>query len=487
MRDCFDDGVFFVPLAPITNPDLVAPTIMQTLGLKESSRQSPVDHLSDYLRDKLMLLVLDNLEQVIAAAPMIARLLAACPLLKILATSRIALRVRAERQFPVPPLALPDLTRLPAVEELSHYSALALFAERAQAVLPDLALTAENGEAIARICHRLDGLPLAIELIAARVKLLSPAEILHRLGGRFLLQSDGLRDIDERQRTLENAIEWSYNLLTTEERTLFTRLAVFVGGWTLEAAEAVCLVKDEGGRMKNEGTLRAMKDQDHFSEILDRLTSLVNKSLIVRHEEMGESRFAMLETIRAYALECLETSGETQAARRRHAAFFAGWAEQVEQKLRGAEQMAWLKRLEKELDNLRAVLSWSLERDGTDADLGLRLFSALRGFWLMADHQAEAFRWLYKILDKSRSSHSVTIKAKALGTVCVLLDWRGDADPAAAAARESLALYRHVQDKHGIAWALRDLGDVLSSEDCVQATELLEQSLALFQELLSFD
>jgi len=232
-RDRFDDGVFHVALAPITDPDLVAPTIVQTLGLEESSRQSPVEHLGEYLRDKLILLVLDNLEQVVAVAPMIARLLIACPWLKILATSRTALRVRAERQYHVPPLGLPDLARLPRSAELAQYPALALFVERAQAVQPDFNLTEANAATVARLCHRLDGLPLAIELVAARVRLLPPAEILCRLGGRFLLQSDGLRDIDERQRTLQNAIEWSYNLLTPEEQTLFARLAVFVGGWTL--------------------------------------------------------------------------------------------------------------------------------------------------------------------------------------------------------------------------------------------------------------
>ena len=240
VRDCFDDGVFFVALAPITDPALVAPTIIQTFGFYESKRLSPLDHLCDHLRDKIMLLVLDNLEQVIAVAPMIARLLAACPFLKILVTSRIALRVRAERQFHVPPLGLPDPAHSLQLPALSQCPALALFVERAQAVQPDFSLTEANAATVAHLCHRLDGLPLAIELIAARVRLLPPAEILGRLGGRFLLQSDGLRDIDERQRTLKNAIEWSYNLLTHDEQTLFARLAVFVGGWTVDAAESVC-------------------------------------------------------------------------------------------------------------------------------------------------------------------------------------------------------------------------------------------------------
>jgi len=382
VRDHFEDGVFFIELASIADPELVAPTIIQVLGLEESGRQSPLDHLSDYMRDKLMLLVLDNLEQVIAAAPVMAKLLAACPLLKVLATSRVALRVRAERQYHVPPLGLPDPTRLPQPPELLQYPALALFVERAQAVQPDFYLTEANAATVAHLCHRLDGLPLAIELIAARVRLLSPAEILHRLRGRFLLQSDGLRDIDERQRTLKNAIEWSYNLLAGDEQTLFARLAVFVGGWTLDMAESVCGNEASG----------------LTTPVLDLLALLVNKSLVVQHEINGESRFALLETIREYALEQLAAlqNGEAETIRRRHATYYLRLAEAARSQLTSTQQVRWLDRLENEHGNLRAALGWALESG--NMIIAAQLGGALWHFWAMHGHLSEGCRWLERTL-----------------------------------------------------------------------------------------
>ncbi len=228
--DCFEDGVFFVALAPVSDPDLVTPAVAQVLGLKETTDQAPLDRLTHFLRDKVMLLVLDNFEQIIDAAPVVARLLSACPLLKLLVTSRMALRIRAERQYLVPPLTVPDLNRLPPIEQLRHIPAIALFVDRAEAVNPDFALTGVNARSVALICQRLDGLPLAIELIAARTALMSPSSLLDRLHGDLLLRSDGLRDSDTRQKTLFNALEWSYHLLTCSEQAWFARLGIFVGG-----------------------------------------------------------------------------------------------------------------------------------------------------------------------------------------------------------------------------------------------------------------
>jgi len=476
VRNCFDDGVFLVELAPITDPDLVIPTINQALQIKAIGSQPPIERLTHHLRDKLTLLVLDNLEQVIAAAPVVAKLLAACPLLKILATSRVALRVRAERQFAVPPLALPDLTRQPKIEELSHYSALALFIERAQAVKPDFHLTEGNASDVARICHRLDGLPLAIELIAARAKSLSPAEILARLGGRFLLQSDGLRDIDERQRTLKNAIEWSYNLLTKEEQALFTRLAVFVGGWTLEAAEAVCLMKDESGKRQDEGPV---------SEVLDRLTSLINKNLVLRHEVNGESRFAMLETIREYALAWLARSGEEEAVRRRHAAHYLRLAGAAEPKLIGTQQATWLDRLEREYGNLRAALEWAL--NCAEVTLSAQFCGMLWHFWAMRGHLDEGRRWLERtrrLGTEGGAGLLPSVHAMLLNGEGSLAYYQGDHTAAQSLFAQALALAREAGDKWGMAFALDGLGAQATSQgDYDRASAFSEQSLALSREI----
>jgi predicted ATPase/DNA-binding XRE family transcriptional regulator len=469
IHDCFDDGVFFVPLASITSPELVPPTILQTLGLKESGRQSPLDHLSDYLSDKLLLLVLDNLEQVIAVAPMIAKLLAACPLLKILATSRVALRVRAERQFHVPPLSLPDPTHLPPLQELKQYPALALFVERAQAVQPDFSLTEANAATVAHLCHRLDGLPLAIELVAARVRLLSPAEILRRLGGRFLLQSNGLRDIDERQRTLHNAIEWSYNLLTGDEQMLFVRLAVFVGGWTLAAAESVCGNGASG----------------LTTPVLDLLAWLVNKSLVVQREINGESRFTMLETIREYALECLARSGEEETIHRRHAAHYLRLAGAAEPELIGMQQATWLDRLEREYGNLRAALEWAL--DSSDVATAAQLCGSLWHFWAMRGHLDEGRRWLEHTLRLGTEGGAgllPSVRAMLLNGEGSLAYYQGDHAAAQLLFEQGLALAQEAGDKWGMAFALDGLGAQATSRgDYDRASAFSEQSLTLSREI----
>src|SRR5215211_4869243 len=328
LLDEFQDGVFFVPLATVTDPQLVVSAVMGTLGVRETGDLSLVETLKRYLRDKQMLLVLDNFEQVLAAAPVVTELLEA-PRLKVLTTSRTALRLYGEQEYAVPPLAVPDTGRLPEPEALSHYDAVKLFIERAEAAKADFSITNENAPAVAEICARLDGLPLAIELAAARVKLLPPRAMLGRLGRRLKLLSGGARDLPERQRTLRGAIEWSHNLLDEGEKTLFARLAIFSGGRTLEAIEAVC---DAQG--------------DLPMDAFDGVSSLVDKSLLTQEEGPdGEPRFVMLETIHEYAREKLRESGEAEEIARVHAEYFLALAEEAEPQLTGPEQVEWMERL----------------------------------------------------------------------------------------------------------------------------------------------
>ena len=346
LSDRFADGVFFVNLAPINDAELVVPTIAETLGIREGADQSLYEHLKLGLRQKQMLLVLDNFEQVVSAAVQVVDLLAACPRLKAMVTSREVLHVQAEREFAVLPLPLPDLTHLPDLAALSHYAAVALFISRAQAVKPEFQMTTANAHAIAEICARLDGLPLAIELAAARIKLLAPQALLTRLGQGLDVLTSASRDVPTRQQTLRNTIAWSYQLLDTEEQRLFRRLAVFVGGCTLEAIEAVCTALDE-----------------RAERVLDTVALLIDKSLLLQAEQAGEEpRFVMLETIREYGLECLTANREREAVRHAHAAYYVALAEKAEPKLRGPQQAVWFDRLEREQDNLRAGLHWLLER-----------------------------------------------------------------------------------------------------------------------------
>src|SRR5262249_13134958 len=340
----FESGVFFVPLAAIRDPALVASSIARTLGIQEKASQVLLDSLKESLQDKQMLLVLDNFEQVVAAAPLMAEVLATCPHLKCLVTSRVVLRLSGEHEFPVPPLELPDPTRLPAVDALSQYAAVELFIQRALAVRPDFQVDNDNAPAVAEICVRLDGLPLAIELAAARIKLFSPQAILARLGRRLELLRGGARDMPDRHQTLRHAIAWSYDLLEADEQRLFRRLAVFARGCTLEAVEAVCQAVHDSAVSPGQSL-----------EVLDGVASLLDKSLLHQQEQAsGEPRFRMLETIREYGLECLTASGEEPAARRAHADYYLALVEAAEPALTGPEQATWLERLEAEHDNLRA-------------------------------------------------------------------------------------------------------------------------------------
>src|SRR5947207_2472913 len=378
LSDRFADGVFFVNLAPVSDPALVVPTIAQTLDIREGSGQPLLEHVKQELQPKHMLLLLDNFEQVVTAGVQLVDVLAAGRQLKILVTSREVLHVHAEHEVPVPPLALPDPGHLPHLAALSHYAAVALFLQRAQAVQPDFQITNANARAIAEICVRLDGLPLAIELAAARMKLFPPQGLLARLDQRLSVLTGTSRDVPTRQQTLHNTISWSYNLLDAAEQRLFRRLSVFVGSCTLEAVEAVCADVSDGGEA---------------GQVLDRVASLIDKSLLQQTEQEGqEPRLVMLETIREYGLECLHVNGEMEAAQQGHAEYYLRLSEQAEPELVGSRQAMWLERLEWEHENLRAVMQWSLEQaegergDARTRQIALRLGGALRQFWYMRSY-----------------------------------------------------------------------------------------------------
>jgi predicted ATPase/DNA-binding SARP family transcriptional activator len=466
LLEAFADGAYFVDLAPIRDPELVLPTIAQALGVREAEGRPLRESLKDYLREKQLLLLLDNFEQVLAAAPRVAELLTAAPRLKVLVTSRAILRLRGEHDFPVPPLALPDRGRLPDREQLCQYAAVALFIQRAVAVRPEFAVTNENAPAVVEICHRLDGLPLAIELAAARIRLLSPEGLLARLEQRLPLLVGGARDLPERQQTLRGAIGWSYDLLNPEEQKLFRRLSAFVGGCTLEAAEAVCNAHSDIG-----------------IDLLEGMASLMAQSLLRQEEAAcGEPCFTMLETIREYALERLVGSGEAEAIRWQHAQFFLTLAEEAEPKLTSADQSGWLDRLEREHDNLRAALVWLIEREEVEA--GLRLGGALREFWYVRGYSAEGREGLAKLLGLAEASAGTAARAKALHATGLLAFYQGDYEAARVLHEESLLIQRELGDKAGIAWSLHRLGWVAACLGDYKAVRAhFEKSLASFQEL----
>jgi predicted ATPase/class 3 adenylate cyclase len=468
----FASGVYFVPLAAIREPALVASSIAQTLGIQEKAGQGLLDSLKEHLQDTQMLLVLDNFEQVVAAAPLVAELLAACPRLKCLVTSRVVLRLSGEHEFPVPPLELPDPRHLPTVETLSQYAAVTLFIQRALAVKPDFRVDNANAPAVAEICVRLDGLPLAIELAAARLKLLPPQAILARLGRRLELLRGGARDVPDRHQTLRQAIAWSYDLLEAGEQALFRHLAVFVGGCTLEAAEAVCQAVHD-----------PVTGLGQSLEVLDGVGSLVDKSLLRQQEQAsGEPRFRMLETIREYGLECLTASGEESVVRRAHADYYLALAEAAEPALTGPQQATWLERLEAEHDNLRAALWW-VEESG-EAEIGWRLAGALCQFWLMCGHLREGQERLARLLGLAGTSPYTAARAKALRRAGHLADNLSDYTAAHAFFEESLAIRRALGDTSGIAAALNDLGWVaLRRNDYIAALALSEESLVIWREL----
>jgi predicted ATPase len=469
LTEQFPGGIHFVPLSPLSDPGLIASVIVQTLGIGEAGGQSPLEILKKYLQDSLRaptLLLLDNFEHLIQGAPMVAELLAMGPELKILVTSRAALHVYGEQEFPVPPLALPDSRSTSSVDILSHNPAVALFVQRAVAAKPDFELNRENAPAVAEICARLDGLPLAIELAAARVKVLSPSSMLTRLASRLQLLTGGARDLPQRQQTLRAAMDWSYDLLNAAEQKLFRRLAVFVGGCNLEGAEAVCDTKG-----------------DLDVDLLDGMASMVDKSLVQQVEHTkDESRFVMLETVREYALEKLSASGEQAPTKRAHAAYCLVLAEEEAMAQSGAEATEWLERFALEHDNFRASLEWLTETG--DAEWGLRLGTALFRFWEIREYLAEGRDRLGKLLALPGAARSTKARTRALFAAGVLAGEQGDYTSADTLISESQEIARRLNDKTSVAVSLnalavfaRDRGDV------AVAQRLFEESLALWKVL----
>ena len=465
LSDHFTDGVFFVNLAPLSDPALVIPTIANTLNIKESAGQSPLDQLKVALGDKHLLLLLDNFEQVLNAASQVNELLLASPKLKIIVTSRAVLHVRGEQEFAVPPLAVPDSSHVTDLVALSQYEAVALFISRAQAVKPDFQLTNANAPAVAAICARLDGLPLAIELAAARIKLLPPQALLSRLSQRLQVLTSGARDVPARQQTLRNTIEWSYNLLNVEEQCLFRRLSVFVGGCTLQAAEV----------LGNAGN-------DLRIDVLEVVTSLLDKSLLQHVEQTnGEPRLMMLEMVREYALEALVASEEMEAIRKAHAAYYLILTEQAEPELRGPQQAAWLDQLERDYNNLRAALQWLLEQG--EQEQALRLGSALWRFWDMRGPVREGRDFLEQALVGNHQDVAQLVRAKALMVAAELALFQDYVERAALLCEEGLALFRSLGDTAGCANVLALSGFVARMRGNLNAARsLAEQALALSRE-----
>ncbi len=389
--DRFPDGVYFVALEPITNADLLVPTVAQSIGLPDPGSAS-VQRLAEHFRERRFLLVFDNFEQVGEAAPVIGELLALAPGTSILATSRSPLRVYGEREYPVPPLGLPDPRHLPELEQFTQFESVALFIERAVAVRPGFAVDNANAPAVAEICVRLDGLPLAIELAAARVRVLSPQAILDRLSDRLALLSGGARDLPERQQTLRGAIAWSHDLLDEVDRRAFARLSVFAGGATLEQIEAVCF------------------DPDERATALDVVSSLVDKSLLREDSATDEPRFRMLETIRQFAAEQLESTGDAETYRGRHAAAVLAFAEQGASEVLGPDGRSWLDRFELERDNVRTAMAWSL--DGTHTETALRLLTACWRYWQIRGYLTEARAYAERALGAARRSGDFPRRAK---------------------------------------------------------------------------
>ena len=471
--DEFANGVFFVALAPLGDPGLVAAAIAQALCIGDTDGRPIADRLKSYLHNKQMLLLIDNVDQAAPAAPLIAALLAAAPRLKVLVTGQATLGLQGEQEFPVSALALPNPRFLPDSATLARYPAVELFIQRALAVKPDFQITPTNAPAVAEICIRLDGLPLAIELAAARSKLLSPQAMLARLDSRIDSPPQGARDLPARQQTLRKTIEWSYALLSESEQKLFARLAVFVGGCALDAVEAVC----KGGGARSEARTpdrRRASTMPLLPSILSGLESLLDKSLL--RQEIGadgEPRFVMLETIRQYALERLEERRESEALRRRHAEHYLALAEAAEPELWDMRQGLGIDRLAVEHDNLRAALEW-----GMSSDIALRLAGALWWFWGAHGYLNEGRSWTARAL--AQTTEPTVARAKALLGAGFLANFQGDYAEARALIEESLAISRVLEDQRGMAYALIFLGLVIMSQgDSAPAAPLIEEGLAL--------
>jgi predicted ATPase/DNA-binding CsgD family transcriptional regulator len=479
--EAFTDGAYLISLDAIRDPTLIIPTIAQVLSLSESPDRLLFDSLKDFLRERQTLLLLDNFEQVISAAPLLTELLAACGELKLLVTSREALRLRGEREFPLPPLELSGRAQTPdplPVESLLQYSSIALFVQRAQASQPDFQLTVDNALVVAEICAQLDGLPLAIELAAARLKLLPPQAMLARLQESSLsLLTGGARDAPARQQTLRGTVQWSYDLLDAGEQRTFRWLSVFAGGCTLEAAIKVtshqpAVIGDQA------------QATDHRSLItLNNIESLVNKSLVRQTETGGEPRLSMLETLREFGLEQLDQMNELEAVQRAHAEYYLSLAEEAQPHLTGREQKAWLNRLEREQENLRAALSWGFEHH--EAAFILRLAGALWQFWFLRGQWSEGRRWLEEAVSvTSKAAVNTALRAGVVYAAARLIRHQYDFERARALCEQSITLYRELGDKEGLLAALHQLGRILAFEgDFESLRAQLPEMLALAEEL----
>ena len=470
LLDQFPSGTWFVELAPITDPDLIPQVILTAADMQTQQGRSPLDSLTDFLREKTSLLVLDNCEHLIEACAKLADiLLNAAPNLKILASSREALGVKGEQAWHVPSLSIPDLKHLPAAEGLSQYEAVRLFIDRAMLAQPHFTVTDENANAVAQICSRLDGIPLAIELAAARVKVLKAEQIAERLNDRFRLLTGGSRTALPRQQTLRALIDWSYDLLSENEKLLLRRLAVFMGGCTLEAAEQVC----------SDGQL-------HVEDVLDLLIHLVDKSLVVVDEQPGHLRYRMLETVRQYAREKLLGSGEGERLHTQHLAYFLKFAEEAEPYLFRGEQIEWLNWLEQDYDNIRAALGCAIENEQDDPpDAGLRLSNALWYFWYLRGYLLERREWLRRALEKPTQAPRTVARARALGLAGFFAVWQYDQKEAVSLLEESITLCQELNDKPGLAFATFRKGGLflMGSKEVSTANLLITESLELYRQV----
>ncbi len=450
VMEAFAGGVFFVSLAAINDPELVIPTIAVALGLQERGTNCSLERLKTLLRDKQLLVLLDNFEQVLPAAPLLSDLLSFCPRLKLLVTSRALLQIEGEYAFRIPPLEVPGSQRLAEHEALSHIASVALFVQRMQAMLPGFQLTGENARDIAAICMRLEGVPLALELAAARCKLLSPRALLSQLEHPLEVLIRGRQDAPLRHQTLRNTLNWNDNLLSPDEQTLFRRLAVFAGGCTLQAAEAISAAL--GGMPIS---------------VLDGVTSLIDKSLLLQPAHNNdEPRLYLLEMIREYGLERLAACGELEQARDAHASYYLALAEEAESMLPGFQQASWQKRLEDEHDNLRAALEWLLER--RQIEEALRLAAALEQFWLLGDDVSEGCDFLERALEASSESNApvlTQIMAKALGVADRLALKQTDQMQAIKFYEESQQSSQKLQDKQDIAATLNYMDTITHHRD----------------------
>jgi predicted ATPase/transcriptional regulator with XRE-family HTH domain len=465
MRTAFRDGVVFVSLASTADPALVPVALARVIGVRETADRSLLDGTVAYLRSRSLLVLLDNFEHLLPAAPLLADLLAACPGLSLLVTSRSLLHLRAEHRFDVAPLDLPALDGPGGPEDVIASPAVALFVARAQASEPSFAITIDNAAEVAAICRRLEGLPLAIELAATRTTLLSPTALLARLERRLGVLVGGARDLPERQQTMRAAIGWSYDLLHPGEKALLRRLAVFAGGCTVEAVEGVC---PAGIGLE--------------ADVLGWLGELVDKSLLQRQTAGSEPRVAMLETVREFALEQLAAAGELSALEQRHAEYYLTLAEAAEQRLFGLEQRVWLERLAAEHDNMRAALRWSLREDGRKV-LGARMAIALMAFWWIHGHWREGLQWLEDMATDDGRVPPGT-RAKVLHGAGVLAEALGQLGRASELYAMSLDLSEALEDRRGICLGLIGLGAVaMHQRESARARAILERSLALGREL----